>query len=145
MRSLAGNIELFGNTLLHKMHRAPGTISSPIYVNPRVKQGSLVFRFILRSAVLELPILDYDVNPWDSLTMWITPIRHVVVLDCWFKVRLFEKLSVIHKEKINFGVTVCYFTDTAVANEHIHFTSLVLMLKLYEVQINWTGDPWWCK
>ena len=49
--SLAGNVELSGNILLHKIHRASGKISSPMYVNPSEK-WIIVLPFGLLSAVV---------------------------------------------------------------------------------------------
>jgi hypothetical protein len=40
---LAGNVELFGKTLLHKTHWVSRAVSSPVCVNPGDKYEALYF------------------------------------------------------------------------------------------------------
>jgi hypothetical protein len=58
---------MFDNTLMHKTHRTSGSVLSPAYANHRNKRQSLYFRFLILSAILELPIMGGDVKGRNSL------------------------------------------------------------------------------
>jgi hypothetical protein len=111
-RSMAGNMELSDCTLLQETHMASWAISSPVLVNPREKYESLYFRFVLLSAVLELPILDDDINGWVSLTTSVTSVLTVVVRECLCKLHLFSHWP-HDKKQSNITITARYFTDTS--------------------------------
>jgi hypothetical protein len=70
---------------MQKMPRITGSVLSAVYSKQRDKQESLYFRFLLLSAVLELPILGGDVKGRESIATSVTYIFTVVLLDCSLK------------------------------------------------------------
>ena len=95
--------------LLHKTHMASWTVSSPVLVNPREKHESLL------STVLELPILDGNVNSWDSLIASVTSVHTVVVLDSLSK-HLFSHST-------DCGGAVHWRTALEIERSRVHFLS----------------------
>ena len=144
LRSLAGDIELFGNTSLHEKHRASGSISSPVglYVHPQRQIGIIVLPLGNTSVVLLVAMLDGDVKLRHSLT---TLVLTVIVLFCLLKLPLLATFHVIYKKQININLTARYFNDSSV-NRNKYFSSLIglIILTLYELRLNGTY-PWWWK
>jgi hypothetical protein len=84
---LAGNIELFGNTLLHKMHRATGSLITGIHKLQR-HTGIIILFYFLLSAVLELSALNDSIKHRDSMTASVTSVLAVEVRTCLLEVPL---------------------------------------------------------
>ena len=59
------------------------------------------------------------------MTVSVTSVLAVVVLNCLLEVPLLSHWYMIYKEQMNISVTAHYFTDTTVANKSISFISLV--------------------